>query len=211
MHNPYRDFSSWMGSRNPNSQSFNPFLKLHQKTDQVQNCDQTDSSRDGSCLDPSPDKFTARSDCNGNCLSLSADQFPYLPCNKKSSPLENGGDNSCFDLSLDQFSIETSMCSNDSFLDLSLDQFPSLPCIKKSRSLDIYESRHPVLNSPQGENGSACLKGIEFGTFGCFPPVGLHSSKKQADVGVSTLKMIQDVQNFDMQEQLEMLKSNEGM
>ena len=201
-----------MKTRNPNSRSLNPFLKLHRKTDQGQNCDQTDNSRDGSCLDPSPDKFTSRNDCNGNCLNLSVDQFPYLPCNKKSDPFQNGGDNNCFDLSLDHFSTETKKCANDSCLDLSPDQFPALPCIKKSRSLEMYESHQPVLSSPQGEDGSACLKGIEFGTFGCFPPVGHRSSKKQADARVSTtLEMIQGVQNFDMQEQLEMLKSNEEM
>ncbi|KAF9661415.1 hypothetical protein SADUNF_Sadunf19G0066300 [Salix dunnii] len=85
-HNRYKDLLLWMTMSNPDSSHNRPLLKSPRKTGYAEDPIKTVKKRNGNCYNILPDQIspgTEKSE-NGSCLNLSLDQYPLLPCSKKS-------------------------------------------------------------------------------------------------------------------------------
>lgn len=88
-HNRYKDLLLWMTMSNPDS-SHRPLLKSPRKSDYAEDSPTTVKSRNGNCLNISPDQISPGMEKseNGSCLDFSLDQFPLLPCSENSMSSE---------------------------------------------------------------------------------------------------------------------------
>jgi hypothetical protein len=78
-----------MTMSNPDS-SHRPLLKSPRKSDYAEDSPTTVKSRNGNCLNISPDQISPGMEKseNGSCLDFSLDQFPLLPCSENSMSSE---------------------------------------------------------------------------------------------------------------------------